>query len=174
MSLGEILARKIMAAAANAPSKSSPGLSNLDAAILKAYPKGLPSWVAQYNLTPTYNLNTGALQFKRETSNNTTVYNQYGELLQTTENAPKQIDPIAILASIAVSFALPGVGSAIAAQLVTSGVMTAGLAAEAVGLAIASTAAGVAQGKSFEDALKNSVVNVAVNAVTPVEVIVCP
>ena len=61
------------------------------------------------------------------------------------------------------AYFLPGIGNAIAAQLVSAGVVTAGTTANALGLAIANTAAQVAQGKSFEDALKNVIVNTVVN-----------
>jgi len=61
------------------------------------------------------------------------------------------------------AYFLPGIGNAIAAQLVSAGVVTAGATANALGLAMANTAAGVAQGKSFEDSLKNAIVSAAVN-----------
>ena len=61
------------------------------------------------------------------------------------------------------AYFLPGIGDAITEALVSSGVVTAGATANALGLAMAKTAAGVAQGQTFEDSLKNAVVDAAVN-----------
>jgi hypothetical protein len=73
------------------------------------------------------------------------------------------INPLALVGAVAISFLLPGVGSAIASELVSAGIMSAGAAADAVGLAIANTAAGVAQGQPLDKALANAVTNAAVN-----------
>jgi len=64
---------------------------------------------------------------------------------------------------LVLSFVLPGVGSAIASELVSAGVMAAGPLAEATGLAIANTVSGIAQGQTPEKALANAVTNAAVN-----------
>jgi hypothetical protein len=64
---------------------------------------------------------------------------------------------------LVISYFLPGVGSAIASELVSAGVMAAGPLAEATGLAIANTVSGIAQGQTPEKALANAVTNAAVN-----------
>jgi hypothetical protein len=64
---------------------------------------------------------------------------------------------------LVISYFLPGVGSAIASELVSAGVMAAGPLAEATGLAIAKTVSGIAQGQSPETALANAVTDAAVN-----------
>ena len=75
----------------------------------------------------------------------------------------KSFNPLVLIGGLALSFFLPGVGAAITESLVGAGVMSAGLTADAVGIAIANTAANMAQGQTFEDALKNSVINTAVS-----------
>lgn len=72
-------------------------------------------------------------------------------------------DLFPLIGGIALSFFLPGIGAAITESLVGAGVMSAGLTADAVGLAIANTAAGVAQGQPLDKALTNAVVGAAVN-----------
>ena len=64
---------------------------------------------------------------------------------------------------LVLSFVLPGVGSAIASELVSAGIMSAGPLANATGLAIANTVSGIAQGQTPEKALANAVTNAAVN-----------
>ena len=64
---------------------------------------------------------------------------------------------------LVISYFLPGVGSAIASELVSAGIMAAGPLAEATGLAIANTVSGIAQGQTPEKALANAVTNAAVN-----------
>jgi len=74
--------------------------------------------------------------------------------LSLSENAP-------LLAAIAVSVAMPGVGSAIGQQMIAAGLIpaTTPLAvASAIGSGVANAALQVAQGKSAEDALKGAVV----------------
>lgn len=71
------------------------------------------------------------------------------------------------IAGVALSVALPGIGSAIGAQLMAAGVVTSATAATALGTAIASTAAGVAQGKSFEQALEGAVASAVVGNYAP-------
>ena len=68
---------------------------------------------------------------------------------------------------IALSFALPGIGSTIGAQLVAANVITNAAIANAVGTAMASTAIQMAQGASFEDALKNATVNAIIQTGAP-------
>ena len=63
----------------------------------------------------------------------------------------------------ALSFLLPGVGSAIAESLITNNIVTSQLAANVIGNAIANTAASVAQGQPLDKALTNAVVGAAVN-----------
>jgi hypothetical protein len=65
--------------------------------------------------------------------------------------------------SAALSFFLPGVGSAIAESLIAEGIVTSQVAANVIGSVIANTTASVAQGNSFDDALKNSLVSAAVS-----------
>ncbi len=72
-------------------------------------------------------------------------------------------NPLALIGGLALSFFLPGVGAAITESLVGAGVMSAGFTADAVGLAIANTAAGVAQGQPLDKALTNAVVGAAVS-----------
>ena len=58
---------------------------------------------------------------------------------------------------------LPGVGSAIAESLIANGIVTSQVAANVIGSVVVNTTASVAQGNSFEDALKNSLISAAVN-----------
>jgi hypothetical protein len=74
--------------------------------------------------------------------------------LSLSENAP-------LLAAIAVSVAMPGVGSAIGQQMIAAGLLpaaTSAAVASAIGTGVANAALQVAQGKSAEDALKGAVV----------------
>jgi hypothetical protein len=74
--------------------------------------------------------------------------------LSLSENAP-------LLAAIAVSVAMPGVGSAIGQQMMAAGLLpatTSAAVASAIGTGVANAALQVAQGKSAEDALKGAVV----------------
>jgi len=74
--------------------------------------------------------------------------------LSLSENAP-------LLAAIAVSVAMPGVGSAIGQQMIAAGLIpatTSAAVASAIGTGVANAALQVAQGKSAEDALKGAVV----------------
>ena len=74
--------------------------------------------------------------------------------LSLSENAP-------LLAAIAVSVAMPGVGSAIGQQMIAAGLLpaaTSAAVATAIGAGVANAALQVAQGKSAEDALKGAVV----------------
>jgi len=72
-------------------------------------------------------------------------------------------NPVSIIAGMAISYFLPGVGSAIANTLLAEGIVTSELAASVIGNAIANTAASVAQGQPLDKALTNAVVSVAVN-----------
>jgi hypothetical protein len=74
--------------------------------------------------------------------------------LSLSQNAP-------LLAAIAVSVAMPGVGSAIGQQMIAAGLLplsTPLAVASAIGSGVANAALQVAQGKSAEDALKGAVV----------------
>jgi len=74
--------------------------------------------------------------------------------LSLSQNAP-------LLAAIAVSVAMPGVGSAIGQQMIAAGLIpatTSAAVATAIGTGVANAALQVAQGKSAEDALKGAVV----------------
>jgi len=74
--------------------------------------------------------------------------------LSLSQNAP-------LLAAIAVSVAMPGVGSAIGQQMIAAGLIpatTSAAVASAIGTGVANAALQVAQGKSPEDALKGAVV----------------
>jgi len=74
--------------------------------------------------------------------------------LSLSENAP-------LLAAIALSVAMPGVGSAIGQQMIAAGLLpaaTSAAVATAIGTGVANAALQVAQGKSAEDALKGAVV----------------
>jgi len=74
--------------------------------------------------------------------------------LSLSQNAP-------LLAAIAVSVAMPGVGSAIGQQMIAAGLIpatTSAAVASAIGTGVANAALQVAQGKSAEDALKGAVV----------------
>ena len=74
--------------------------------------------------------------------------------LSLSQNAP-------LLAAIAVSVAMPGVGSAIGQQMIAAGLLpaaTSAAVATAIGTGVANAALQVAQGKSAEDALKGAVV----------------
>jgi len=132
----------------NRPWNSDQDSQNAKLAIDNLYKQGLDSWNKAHN-------------------QNIPVDNRFlGVNVQPNSYTPDKsqgLDPFAVIGGLALSFLLPGVGSAIAAELVGAGVIAAGATADALGLAIASTASQVAQGKSFEDALKNSIVNVAVN-----------
>jgi len=130
---------------------------------------GRPALASRNNLTPELG-NDGSLQYRTADGK---FYSPSGDFigqLRTGEAPPDSsqltkfgVDLFSVLGSVALSALLPGIGNAIAAQLVGAGVVTAGATANALGLAIANTAAGVAQGKSFEDSLKNAIVNAAVN-----------
>ena len=74
--------------------------------------------------------------------------------LSLSQNAP-------LLAAMAVSVAMPGVGSAIGQQMMAAGLLpatTSAAVASAIGTGVANAALQVAQGKSPEDALKGAVV----------------
>jgi len=73
----------------------------------------------------------------------------------------------AVIAAVALSVALPGIGSAIGSQLMAAGIVTGEAAATYIGTAIASTAAQVAQGVPIEQALKNSIVTATVSGYSP-------
>ena len=81
--------------------------------------------------------------------------------------APVSGNPLEYLLSnaggVILAVALPGIGAAISSELVSAGVMTAGVTADAVGLAVANTAAGLVQGQPLDKALTNAVVGVAVS-----------
>jgi hypothetical protein len=68
---------------------------------------------------------------------------------------------------IALSFALPGMGSAIGAQLTAAGLTVSTATATAIGTAMASTAIQMAQGVDFETALKNATVNAIIQTGSP-------
>ena len=68
---------------------------------------------------------------------------------------------------IALSFALPGIGSAIGAQLTAAGLVASTTTATAIGTALASTAIQVSQGANFEEALKNATVNAVIQTGAP-------
>jgi hypothetical protein len=68
---------------------------------------------------------------------------------------------------IALSFALPGMGSAIGAQLTAAGLTVSTATATAIGTAMASTAIQMAQGVDFETALKNATVNAVIQTGSP-------
>jgi hypothetical protein len=68
---------------------------------------------------------------------------------------------------IALSFALPGMGSAIGAQLTAAGLTVSTATATAIGTAMASTAIQMAQGVDFETALKNATVNAVIQTGAP-------
>jgi len=81
--------------------------------------------------------------------------------LSLSQNAP-------LIASIALSIAAPGIGSAIGQQMIAAGLLpaaTSAAVATAVGTGIANAALQVAQGKSPEDALKAGVVGAAGGAI---------
>jgi len=81
--------------------------------------------------------------------------------LSLSQNAP-------LIASIALSVAAPGVGSAIGQQMITAGLLpaaTSAAVATAVGTGVANAALQVAQGKSPEEALKAGVIGAAGGAV---------
>jgi len=162
------------AAAGKAAAAKQAAIAEVKAAQIKALETaigGRPAWVDAVNEKYKGQLHIGATIDNGQlayVTNNLQYYSPQGTYLHEADYGPKGLvdyvgEYLPVLGAIALSFALPGAGSAIAAQLVTSGVMTAGVAAEAVGMAIASTAANMAQGQNFEDALKNSIVNVAVS-----------
>lgn len=69
--------------------------------------------------------------------------------------------------SLALSYFLPGIGSAIGAQLTAANVITNAAISNAVGTAMASAALQMAQGASFEDAIKNATVNAIIQTGSP-------
>lgn len=69
--------------------------------------------------------------------------------------------------SLALSYFLPGIGSAIGAQLTAANVITNAAISNAVGTAMASAALQMAQGASFEDAIKNATVNAVIQTGSP-------
>ena len=81
--------------------------------------------------------------------------------LSLSQNAP-------LIATIAATIALPGVGASIGQQMLSAGLLPVGTSvatATAVGSGLANAALQVAQGKSVEDALKAGVVGAAGGAV---------
>ena len=72
-------------------------------------------------------------------------------------------NPFAFFGGIALSFLLPGVGSAVSEFLLAEGIVTSEVAANVLGNAIVNTAASVAQGQPLDKALTNAVVGAAVN-----------
>lgn len=146
------------AAAAAAVSKQK-----LDALIASKYPQGLPSWVAANGLTPVLGYQPNTLLFLKNESDGKTYYTEKGEFIKHYSDKSQGLDPFAILGGVALSFLLPGVGSAIAGSLLDAGIVTSELAANVIGNAIANTAASVAQGQTLDKALTNAVVGVAVN-----------
>jgi hypothetical protein len=81
--------------------------------------------------------------------------------LNLSQNAP-------LIASIALSIAAPGVGSAIGQQMIAAGLLpaaTSAAVATAIGTGVANAALQVAQGKSPEEALKFGVIGAAGGAV---------
>jgi hypothetical protein len=72
-------------------------------------------------------------------------------------------NPFAFFGGIALSFLLPGVGSAVSEFLLAEGIVTSEVAANLLANTIVNTTANIAQGQSPEDALKNSFINTAVN-----------
>ena len=71
------------------------------------------------------------------------------------------------LLAVGLSFALPGMGSAIGAQLTAANVITNAAIANAVGTATASIAVQMAQGADFDEALKNATVNAIIQTGAP-------
>ena len=69
--------------------------------------------------------------------------------------------------SLALSYFLPGIGSAIGAQLTAANVITNAAISNAVGTAMASAALQMAQGANFEDAIKNATVNAIIQTGSP-------
>lgn len=135
----------------------------LDALIASKYPKGLPSWVAANGLIPSLTTDPNRMVFIKETPEGKTYYGEQGEFRSQTTYASQGLDPFAIIGGLALSFFLPGVGSAIAESLIAEGIVTSQVAANIIGSVVANTAASVAQGNSFDDALKNSLVSAAVS-----------
>ena len=91
----------------------------------------------------------------------TTNLAQLDKDLSLSQNAP-------LIAAIAASVALPGVGASIGNSLLSAGLLPVGTSvatATAVGTGLANAALQVAQGKSVEDALKAGVVGAAGGAV---------
>jgi len=89
------------------------------------------------------------------------AYAQLDKDLSLSQNAP-------LIAAIALSIALPGVGSAIGQQMIAAGLLpaaTSAAVATAIGTGVANAALQVAQGKSPEEALKAGVVGAAGGAV---------
>lgn len=82
-------------------------------------------------------------------------------------NAPRKQSFLEKVFPVVIAFALPGIGSAIGAQLTAANVVTNTLIANAVGTAMASTALQMAQGADFDDALKNATVNAIIQTGAP-------
>ena len=156
--LAKIEADKIAAEKAAVVSKQK-----LDALIATKYPQGLPSWVAANGLTPTLSAQPNTIVFLKTTPDGRTYYGEQGEFKTYYSNSSQGLDPFAIIGGLALSFFLPGVGSAIAESLIAEGIVTSQVAANIIGSVVANTAASVAQGNSFDDALKNSLVSAAVS-----------
>jgi hypothetical protein len=160
-----------------APGQTSagPDMATVAAGIVDA---PTPSWVAQKSaevgtqLVPIYATGTvsrgqgGAsitqeygppIGYKYDNGKSQYVnFDTSGNLTGVESRGDKGLAPIL---SVALSIALPGIGEAIAASLVETGVVAAGTVANTLGTAIASTAAQVAQGQSLDKALTNSIVN---------------
>jgi len=130
---------------------------------------GRPALASRNNLTPELG-NDGSLQYRTADGK---FYSPSGDFIGQLKTGERPSDSsqytkfgfdlFSFFGSVALSALLPGIGNAIASQLVGAGVVTAGATANALGIAIAKTAVGVAQGQKFEDVLKNVIVDTIVS-----------
>ena len=130
---------------------------------------GRPAWASKNNLTPEL-ANDGSLQYRTADGKfYTSTGNFVGQLkYEAPPSSSSQytnfgVDFFSLAKTAALSFLLPGVGSAIAESLIAEGIVTSQVAANVIGNVIANTTASVAQGQPFDKALTNSLVNAAVN-----------
>jgi len=130
---------------------------------------GRPAWASKNNLTPEL-ANDGSLQYRTADGKfYTSTGNFVGQLkYEAPPSSSSQytnfgVDFFSLAKTAALSFLLPGVGSAIAESLIAEGIVTSQVAANVIGNVIANTTASVAQGQPFDKALTNSLVSAAVN-----------
>ena len=142
---------------AKAAAKTEQAQQNILANLVAKTPA--PEWATKAGMEPT--LYMGGVGYKDPKTGY--EYDSQGKVIFEPYVYKPGPNLFAIAGGLALSYFLPGVGNAIAESLIANGIVTSQVAANVIGSVIANTTASVAQGNSFEDALKNSLVSAAVN-----------